>query len=200
MIARPMTLLRVASLPLVALLVTACTAEIEVQTTPMDIAIPVTSVGLDGFAELAIPMPEEARGSIIVVSVAGEAFAVNASDGTTLQFQLFVLPAGVTGTATPETPFLFTEANPPAYFAQALPLVPATTFGPGTRTRQAIANPGLAPAVRQETMWLVAANTVSSVGVGDVLPLELQLEGLTFNVIVTKSFESSAGGMELLGL
>ncbi len=188
------------TLAVLTLLASGCSAEIEVQTTPVDLSIPVTSIGLDGFAELAIPMPEEARGSITVISVEGEAFAVNTSDGTTLQFQLYVLPFGVRGTATAETPFLFTEANPPAYFPQALPLVAPTTFGPGSRTAQTITNPQLAAAVRQETMWLVAANTVSSVGLGDVLPLQLQLEGLTFKVIVTKSFEGSAGGMDVLGL
>lgn len=185
----------------VSLLGVACTAEIEVQTTPVDLAIPVTSVGVDGFAELAIRMPEEARGVITVISVEGTAMAVNATTGATMEFQLYVLPQGVEGTAQPDSaPFLFTEATAPAYFAQALPLVAATSFGPNSQTPQTIANPGLVPAVAQEVIWLVASNTVTNVGFGTAFPLELQLRDLSFNVVVTKSFETSAGGIELIGL
>lgn len=180
--------------------VVACTAEVEVQTTPQDLTIPVTSLGVDAYAELAIPMPEEARGVITVQSVRGTATAINPASGTTLRFQLFVLPAGVQGTATPDTPFLFTEANPPAYFEDLLPLASVQSFPPSSEEAIVIENAGLVPAVAQPTLWLVASNTVQSLALGEVLPLELQLQGLTFNVVVTKSFESSGNAVDLVGL
>lgn len=187
------------AVPLLAAL-TACTAEVEVQTTPQDLAIPVTSVGVDAFAELAIPMPEEARGVITVQSVRGTATAINPASGTTLRFQLFVLPAGVQGTATPDAPFLFTEANPPSYFNQLLPLASVRSFPPSSEEALVIENAGLVPAVAQPTLWLVASNTVESLAIGEVLPLELRLDGLSFNVVVTKSFESSGNAVDLVGL
>lgn len=178
----------------------ACTAEVEVQTAPQDLTIPVTSVGLDAFAEVAIEMPEEARGVVTVRSVRGTATAINPSSGTTLRFQLYVVPGGVQGTATLEEPYLFTETNRPSYFNQLLPLSSERTFGPESETEVVIENTGLATAVSHPVLWLVASNTVQSVALGDLLPLELQLEGLTFNVVVTKSFETSGNAVDLIGL
>lgn len=183
-----------------AALCAACTAEVEVQTTPQDLTIPVTSVGLDAFAELAIEMPEEARGVITVQSVRGTATAINPATGTTLRFQLYVLPAGVQGTATPDTPYLFTESTAPSYFDRLLPLASERTFAPDSETALVIENTGLVQAVAQPMIWLVASNTVQSVAFGDLLPLELQLEGLSFNVVVTKSFETSGNAIDLVGL
>jgi hypothetical protein len=185
-----------------ALLGAACTAEVEVQTNPVNLSIPVTSVGVRGYAEIGLLIPPEARGDITVVSLLGTANAVNPSSGTTLRFALY---ANTEGTAPPGemTPFLFTEGpTEPPYFARATEVVPEQTFAPGTTTPITIQSPNLVPIITnpEGRVWLTVSNRVTSLGLGDVLPLELQINQLSFNIVVTKSFEEVSGGTDALGL
>jgi hypothetical protein len=193
------------SLALFAAAACACSAEVEVQTDPQSVSVPVLSAVATGYAEVAIDMPKEIEnnrpGAIVIETVEGAGSGFNPASGTDLSFSLRVVAPGDRGQAVPGgLPAVYTDANLPEYFSRSLVLVGETVLAPQTPTPVTVSNPSLGQAVQQDVMWLIVSNKVSRVGFGQVFPLELQLNNLTFHVIATKSFEGASNGADVLGL
>lgn len=195
--ARPL-LLASAALTLLA----GCGVTVEVQTDPISQAIPVTSLRLDTFAEIAVDIPPEARGDIIIRQISGDVTIVNPASSTDMNLSLRL---STQGTATPDTPYLFTAANKPAYFDSAIALLGPKVYTRNSRTPERV--PGrtediaaFASAVRHERIWLIVGNTITSLGLGELLPQEIRLEGLVVHVVVDKSLQGLSNGMDVAGL
>jgi hypothetical protein len=180
-----------------SLLAAGCTATVEVQTTPMSVAVPITSIGVSSYAEIAVDIPAHSQGDVTIERLVGTGQVANPSGATTLSFSLRV---STTGTAIPGSPVLYTQATAPSYFATAAVLVPETAFPPGSTTPLHVASPALVEAVRQPRIYLIAGNTAPLLGLGDVLPLELDLNDVTFDVLATKGLGGLGGAQELIGL
>lgn len=190
--------MRTASVLLLALGLSACSADIEVQTDPFDQSVPVTSVAVPAYAEVAIDIPSEAQGVPVTVDeISADLSVVNPLKATSLQVSARL---SFTGTATPQTPYLFTELNKPPYFAQSLVLLPSQTFGPASTTPVHITNPALKDAIHYSRIWLIVSNTVTNTGFGDTLPFQVDLKGITLHALVTKDFSGLQGGEALGGL
>lgn len=179
----------------------ACSIVVDVQTDPVDQAIPITSIGTRVYGEVAVDIPPEARGDIIEITrLALEAVMVNPAMNSDLEFELRL---STEGQATPEAPLVYAEALAPAYVRTAAVLVPSLTVPPNARQPVRIDNPELRRAVTTAPrLWLIAANTLRPVRVGvpDPLPLELRLEDIVVKAQVVKSFEGAAGAQGALGL
>jgi hypothetical protein len=186
----------------VLLLLCACSVEVDVATPPATQAVPVTSYGVPVYAEVAVDLPEESQGDIITVThVALRGQVVNPAQSTRMELELRLVSATDEGTATPETPFLFTQLNRPAYYQNAAVLLGPTVYAPGTSTPFAITDPALVAVVGQPRLWLIVRNTASATGlVGDPFPLELKLEDMVLEAQVVKSFEGLSGAQGVLGL
>jgi hypothetical protein len=184
------------SLPL-ALLAAACAPVVEVQTDPISQSIPVTSFGVQTFVELAIDLPPQSQGDVRVDDVSADLQVRNASRATGMLLEVRV---SLEGTATPEVPFAFTQANKPDYFARSVALLGPKTYAAGTTTPEHVSGSALIPAIGKPTMWLIVSNTVNSAGLGDVLPLQIDLNQIVLHAVVTKSLAGVGGGLETTGL
>jgi Rad3-related DNA helicase len=106
----------------------------------------------------------------------------------------------LTGTATPDQPIIYSDNNPPPYYASAEELLPQQPFPPGTSTPVNVNSPTLKKAIGKARIWVIVSNTVSSTGVGDPLPLELRLEDIVLHATVAKPFEGLDGALGPGGL
>ncbi len=182
-----------------AVLLSACSAEVAVETEPFNQAVPITSLGPPVYAEVAIDLPEEAQGTEITVKeVAADLVVVNPTRNLSLTASARL---SLQGQATPETPVLYSEANKPAYFGQATVLLQEAEYRPGQRVPVTITGPALVAAIGQPRLWLIVSNAVTQVGVGlDTLPVEIRLENIRLRAVVTKDFPGLGGALEVGGL
>lgn len=183
-------------------LLAGCGVTVEVQTDPVSQEIPVTSLGVPAYAEIAVDIPPEARGDITIREISGTVTIVNPAPGTDMNLSLRL---STQGTATPDTPYLFTAANKPAYYDTAIALLGPKVYTRNSRTLETIPArtediTAFASAVRNERIWLIVGNTITSAGLGDVLPLKIRLEGLVVRVVVDKSLQGLSNGMDVAGL
>jgi hypothetical protein len=180
------------------LLLTACSAEVSVETEPFDQTVPVTSLATPVYAEVAIDIPQEAQGQVIILDVSADLTVVNPTRSLTLDAGARL---SLTGQATPDAPVLYTRNNLPAYFNSASVLLPPRSFSPGARVPVTIDNPVLEEAAGKARIWLIVENTVSRVGIGtDSLPVSILLEDIIFRATVTKPFPGVGGALEVGGL
>lgn len=180
------------------LLLTACSAEVAVTTEPFDQSVQVTSLLEPVYAEVAIDVPSEAVGDVILQEISASLSVVNPTRTLTLE-------AGVRltldGKAAPGEPLFYTNNNLPPYFNTAAVLLPTQAFAPGERKPFTITDPALKQAVGKARIWLIVNNTVKRLGVGsDTLPVNILLEDITFHAVVTKPFPSLGGALEVGGL
>jgi hypothetical protein len=182
-------------IPAAALL--ACAPVVEVQTDPVEEAIPVTSVGLQSYVELAIDLPPQSQGDVRVDDVTADLQVQNTARASNMLLELRV---SLTGTATPDVPFAFTELNRPAYFASSVALLGPKTYAAGTTTPEHIEGAALIPAIGKPRLWLIVSNTVNNVGLGDALPLQAALKEVILHAVVTKSLAGAGGGLETTGI
>lgn len=175
----------------------ACAPVVEVQTDPLSETIPVTSVGLQSYVEIAIDLPPQSQGDVQVNDVTADLQVHNASRASNMLLELRV---SLTGTATPQVPFAFTELNRPAYFPSSVALLGPKTYAAGTTTPEHVQGAGLIPAIGKPRLWLIVSNTVNSVGLGDALPLQANLNEVVVHAVVTKSLAGAGGGLETTGL
>lgn len=185
------------SLLLAALAAAACAPVVEVQTDPLSQAIPVTSLGLQTFVELAIELPPQSQGDVQVDDVYADLQVHNASRATSMLLELRV---SLEGTAKPEAPFAFTELNKPAYFSRSVALLGPKSYAAGATVPEHVAGAALIPAIGKPVLWLIVSNTVNNVGLGDVLPLQVSLNQVVLHAVVTKSLAGIGGGLETTGL
>jgi hypothetical protein len=180
------------------LLLTACSAEIAVTTDPFDQSVPVTSLLEPVYAEVAIDVPNEAVGDVIVQDISADLTVVNPTRALTLEAGARL---SLNGQATPEQPVLYTNNNLPAYFSTASELLPTQSFAPGESRPISIKNPVLKLAAGKPRIWLIVNNTVKRVGIGtDTLPVNILLKDITFHAVVTKPFRGVGGALEVGGL
>jgi hypothetical protein len=182
-----------------ALLLSACSAQVDVQTEPFTQAVPVTSIGADVYAEVAIDLPEEAQGTdLLVRDVSADLVVVNPTRALSLQASARL---SLQGRATPDAPVLYTNANRPPYFDQSTVLLEPRTFSPGQRVPVRIEGAALTRAIGQPRIWLIVSNTVTSLGIGaDRLPVEIRLEDIVLRATVEKDFPGLGGALEVGGL
>jgi hypothetical protein len=180
------------------LLLTACSAEVAVETAPIDQTVPVTSILEPVYAEVAIDVPSEAVGDVIVREISASLTVVNPTRALTLEAGVRL---SLSGQATPDEPVLYTNNNLPAYFASASILLPTQAFAPGERKPLTINDPVLVQAAGKPRIWLIVNNTVKRLGIGtDTLPVNILLEDIVFRATVTKPFPNVGGALEVGGL
>lgn len=184
------------------LLLSACSAEVFVESEPIDQAVPVTSLLQPVYAEVAIDIPPEAQGlDIIVQEITADLTVVNPTQSLTLEAGARL---SLEGQATPDAPVLYTNNNLPAYFARAAVLLPTQDFAPQSRRPVTIDSkdtPTLVQAAGKPRIWIIVNNTVKRLGVGsDTLPVNILLEDIIFRARVTKPFPGIGGGMEVGGM
>lgn len=184
------------------LLLSACSAEISVQTEPFDQVVPVTSVLQPVYAEVALDLPEETVNTqdldIIVEQVAATLTVVNPSPTLTLRTSARL---SFTGTATPEEPEVYTDANRPAYYTTAAEILPVRDYLPNSRTAVRIDTPALKEVIGKRRVWLIVSNTVVRSGIGTPqLPVNIRLEDIVFQALLTKPFPGLGGALEVGGL
>jgi hypothetical protein len=184
------------------LFLSACSAEIAIETEPFDQVVPVTSVLQPVYAEVALDLPEESVNTedldIVVEEVSATLTLVNPSPTLTLRTSARL---SFTGTATPEEPELYTDLNRPAYYDTAAEILPARDFAPNTRTAVRIDTPALKEAVGRRRVWLIVSNTVVRSGIGTPqLPVSIRLEDIVFQALLTKPFPGLGGLLEVGGL
>ncbi len=188
--------------PLLLLLVLAsCSAQVSVQSEPFTQVVPVTSVSRPVYAEVAIDLPPESQGDIVVDDISATLTVVNPAQNLSLEASIRL---SLTGEATPDTPRLYAEGQQPAYFSQATVLLAPQTFAAGQRVPVSITSattPNLLKAVGQPRVWLIVANTVKQVGLGvPGVPVEIRLEDITLRATVTKPVPGLGGAAEVGGL
>jgi hypothetical protein len=186
----------------VPLLLTACSAEVFVETEPMSQTVPVISLQQRVYVEVAIDIPPEAQGlDIIVQQITADLTVVNPTQSLTLEAGVRL---SLEGTATPEKPVLYTNSNLPAYFSRTSVLLPTRDFAPQSRvpvTIDSAQTPALVTAAGKARIWIIVNNTVRRVGIGaDTLPVNILLEDIIFRARVTKPFPGVGGGLEVGGL
>ena len=181
------------------LLLSACSAEVFVESEPISQTVPVTSLLQPVYAEVAIDIPPEAQGlDVIVQEISADLTVVNPTRSLTLEAGARL---SLEGQATPEEPVLYTNTNLPAYFNRAAQLLATQDFAPQSRTPFTIDNPVLVQAAGKPRIWIIVNNTVKRVGIGtDTLPVNILLENIVFRARVTKPFPGIGGGMEVGGL
>jgi hypothetical protein len=181
------------------LLLTACSAEVAVETEPFTQTVPVTSILQPVYAEVAIDVPDEAVGTDIVVQeISTSLTIVNPTRSLTLEAGARL---SFTGQATPDSPVLYTNSNLPAYFSSASELLPTQSFAPGENRPVTITNPVLVQVLSKKRIWIIVNNTVKQVGIGtDTLPVNIILQNIIFRATVTKSFPRVGGALEVGGL
>jgi hypothetical protein len=184
------------------LLLTSCSAEISVQTEPFDATVPVTSVLEPAYAEVALDLPEETVDTegldIIVDEVAATLTVVNPSNLLTLRTSARL---SFEGTATPDQPKTYTDVNRPAYYNRAAEILAVRDFAPGSRTAVRIDSPALKDAIGKRRVWFIVSNTVVRSGIGTpVFPVNILLEDIIFQAVLTKPFPGLGGALEVGGL
>jgi hypothetical protein len=180
------------------LLFTACSAEVSVETEPFDQTVPVTSLLQPVYVEVAIDVPNEAVGDVIVQEISADLTVVNPTRALTLDAGARL---SLTGQATPDKPVFYTDTNLPAYFSAASVLLPTQAFAPGEHRAVTIKDPVLVQAAGKPHIWLIVNNTVSRVGLGtDTLPVNILLQNIIFRATVTKPFPKVGGALEVGGL
>ena len=180
------------------LLLTACSAELAVDTPPQTVAIPVTSALKPVYVEVAVDMPEETKGlDVVVKEITVDLTVFNPSKAFTLRSSARL---SLVGTATPDKPIIYGDNNPPPYYATAEELLPQKDFPPSTRTPVNVNSPTLAKAIGKDRIWIIVSNMVTSSGIGDPLPLELRLEDMILHAVVSKPFEGLEGALGPSGL
>ncbi|MCP3139732.1 hypothetical protein [Pyxidicoccus xibeiensis] len=184
------------------LLLSACSAEIVVQTEPFDQTVPVTSVLQPVYAEVALDLPEETVNTqdldIIVDEVSATLTVVNPSPTLTLRTSARL---SFTGTATPEQPRTYTDLDRPNYYNTAVEVLPVRDFLPNTRTAVVVDTPALKQAIGRRRVWFIVSNTVVRSGIGTPqLPVSIQLEDIVFQAVITKPFPGLGGALEVGGL
>jgi hypothetical protein len=179
-------------------LFTACSAEVSVETEPFSQTVPVTSLLEPVYAEVAIDVPDEAVGDVIVQDISASLTVVNPTNALTLQAGARL---SLKGQATPEQPVLYTDTNLPEYFQAAAVLLPTQDFAPGEHKPLTLTNPVLVQAAGKPRIWLIVNNTVTRLGIGtDTLPVNILLQDIVFRATVTKPFPDVAGGLEVGGM
>jgi hypothetical protein len=179
-------------------MLSACSAEITVQTEPTEQSVPVTSLLEPVYAEVAIDVPNEAVGDVIVDEISVDLTVVNPTRALTLETGVRL---SLTGQATPDSTVLYTNTNLPAYFNQASILLPTQSFAPGEHKPFTIKDPVLVKAAGKPRIWLIVNNTVKRVGIGsDTLPVNILLQNIVFHATVTKPFKGVGGAMEVGGM
>ncbi|WP_240356221.1 hypothetical protein [Myxococcus eversor] len=184
------------------LVLSGCSAEIAIETEPFDVRVPVTSVLQPVYAEVALDLPEESVNTedldLVVEQVASTLDVVNPSTTLTLRTSMRL---SFTGQATPEEPLLYTDLNRPAYYTQAAEILPSREFRPASRTAVRIDSPALKDAVGRRRVWFIVSNTVARGDLGaPQLPVEILLENIVFQAVLTKPFPGLGGALEVGGL
>ncbi|PTL83041.1 hypothetical protein [Vitiosangium sp. GDMCC 1.1324] len=182
------------------LLLSACSAELAVDTPPQSVTIPVTSVARPVYVEVAVDLPSETQELDVEVKSANATLTVfNPAKALTLKSSARL---SFTGNATPDKPIFYTEGNPPPYFATAEELMPERDFPPNTHTPAVIDSPSLVKAIGKQRIWIIVDNSVSAVGTGgiDTFPLELQLNDIILHVVVARPFQGLEGALGPSGL
>jgi hypothetical protein len=182
------------------LLLTACSAEVSVDTPPQTVSIPVTSALEPVYVEVAVDMPQETQDlDVTVKEISADLTVFNPSRTFTLRSSARL---SLKGNATPDKPLIYSGNNPPPYYATAEELLPQMNFAPGTRTPVNANSPTLAKAIGETRIWIIVSNTVTQTGggIGDPLPLELRLEDMILHAVVSKPFEGLEGALGPTGL
>ncbi|MCK8500750.1 hypothetical protein [Myxococcus fulvus] len=184
------------------LMLSGCSARIDIATEPFDVRVPVTSVLQPVYAEVALDLPEESVNTddldIIVEEVSATFTIVNPSPSLTLRTSMRL---SFTGQATPDEPLVYSDLNRPAYYAQAAEILPTRDFDPETRTPIRIDHPALKDAVGKRRVWFIVSNTVVRSGLGTPrFPVEIVLEDIVFQAVLTKPFPGLGGALEAGGL
>jgi hypothetical protein len=184
------------------LLLTSCSAEISVQTEPFDATVPVTSILEPVYAEVALDLPEETVDTegldIVVDEVAATLTVVNPSTLLTLRTSARL---SFEGTATPDQPKTYTDVNRPAYYNRATEILAVRDFAPNSRTAVRIDSPALKDAIGKRRVWFIVSNTVVRSGIGaPVFPVNILLEDIIFQAVLTKPFPGLGGALEVGGL
>ncbi|MFL5346524.1 MAG: hypothetical protein ACJ8AT_17210 [Hyalangium sp.] len=181
------------------LLLTACSAEVAVETQPFNQTVPVTSILQPVYAEVAIDVPDEAVGpDIHVEEISTSLTIVNPTKSLTLEAGARL---SFKGQATPDNPVLYTATNLPAYFNEAFVLLPTQSFTPGETRPVTITDPVLVQAAGKKRIWIIVNNTVKQVGIGtDTLPVNILLKDIIFRATVTKYFPNVGGALEVGGM
>ncbi len=184
------------------LFVSACSAEIAIETEPFDQTVPVTSLLQPVYAEVALDLPEESVNTedldIEIEEIAARLVVINPSQTLTLRTSARL---SFTGTATPDEPELYTDVNRPAYYNSAMEIPPARDFAANSRTAVRIDTPALEQAIGRRRVWFIVSNTVVRSGIGTpVLPVQIQLEDIVFEALITKPFPGLGGALEVGGL
>jgi len=176
----------------------ACSAEVAVDTPPQSTNIPITSVGEPVYAEVAIDLPDELQGLDVTVEQVGADLTVHNPSSYSLQTSARV---SLEGSATPDQPTFYTDSNLPAYYATAEELLKMTTFAANSSTPVSIANlPTLVKALGQKRIWVIVSNTMTGAsGIGGQ-QLEIQLQNVVLHVVVSKSFNGLQGALPVGGL
>lgn len=184
------------------LVVSACSAEIAIETEPFDQTVPVTSLLQPVYAEVALDLPEESVNTeeldIEIEEIAARLVVVNPSQTLTLRTSARL---SFTGTATPDKPELYTDVNRPAYYNSATEILAVRDFAANSRTAVRIDTPALEQAIGRRRVWFIVSNTVVRSGIGTpVLPVQIQLEDIVFEALITKPFPGLGGALEVGGL
>jgi|GEM_PF-1279314 hypothetical protein len=185
------------------LLLSACSAEIAVQTEPLArVPVPVNSVLQPAYAEVALDLPEETVNTqdlnIIVEQVSATLTVVNPSSTLTLRTSARL---SFTGTATPQRVRVYTDVDRPAYYDTAAEILPVRDYSPNTRTAVRIDTPALKEAIGKRRVWLIVSNTVVRSGIGTPqFPVNILLEDIVFQALLTKPFPGLGGALEVGGL
>jgi hypothetical protein len=188
------------ALALVFLFLSACSAEIDVQSDPFSQTVPVTSLLEPVYAEVAIDLPEETQSIEVTVNTVSATLAVvNPSKSLTLQTGVRL---SFEGKAEPGTATAYTNANLPAYYSKAAELIAPRNFAPGSSTPLTIENPALVQAVTKKRVWLIVSNTVTRTSglPTESFPVNIRLENIVFHATVTKAFPGLGGALEVGGL
>jgi hypothetical protein len=184
-------------LPLVA----ACSAEIALNSPPIDTTVPVTSAFEPTYVEVAIDLPEGTQGLDITVKEATASLTVvNPSKVFTLNASLRL---SLTGTASPDQPpIIYTPRNLPPYYASSQELLSANFEPDSSREVLVPSSETFTQAVRQPRIWFIVSNTISKVGSIPVgaLPVEIQLKNAILHVTVGKEFRGLEGALGVGGL
>ena len=189
-----------------ALLLSACGVEVDVQSPPQSVNIPVTSFGQPIYAEVAVDVPEEAQSAadlvtVNAVQIAGAIRNPGARSRLNLSLRL-----AFTGTATPDAPVVYTNlaGAAPANWQTAEVLVEPTDYLANTTTPFTVTSaqrPRLAEVLQHERIYFIVSNTLASTGLPpDPLPLQLQLQNVVFSAQVEKRFEGITGAQGIFGL
>jgi hypothetical protein len=190
---------RLAPTLLCSLLVTACSAEVALDSDPISAEIPVNSILEPTYAEVAIDLPADTQDlAVLVKEVTATLTVVNPSNIFTLNASACL---SLTGTATPDKPNFYTPHNLPPYFAECQKLLSAT-YGPNSRTDTTIpSSETFLKAVRQPRIWFIVSNTISNATPGPGgLPVVIRLDNAILHVLVEKNFNGLEGALGITGL